>query len=145
MNNWSCYLIQNGKATYVGVSLDPIRRLRQHNGEISGGAKYTKSRGSGWSHVCILSGFDKISSLQFEWAVKHCHPRNAHGLKNRIKKFLNVLNREKWTSNSIESCTLQLILSWYNNFYDDRDPELTLPNNVTEEVGECFKFFENIE
>ena len=33
MNNWCCYLIKNKNSTYVGVSTDPMRRLRQHNGE----------------------------------------------------------------------------------------------------------------
>lgn len=29
---------------YTGVTTDLIRRERQHNGELSGGAKYTRSR-----------------------------------------------------------------------------------------------------
>ena len=47
-NNWVFYIIQNKQFTYAGVSPDPIRRLRKHNGEISGGAKYTLSKGPGW-------------------------------------------------------------------------------------------------
>jgi hypothetical protein len=41
-----CYLIQSTEkpksvATYIGYSTNPSRRLRQHNGEIQGGARKT--------------------------------------------------------------------------------------------------------
>ena len=83
---WIVYIIANRQFTYVGVSPDPTRRLRQHNGELSGGAKYTTRKGPGWKHVCLIEGFrTKIEALQFEWAVKHVPPRDAGGIKNRIK------------------------------------------------------------
>jgi predicted GIY-YIG superfamily endonuclease len=57
--------------TYVGYTVNPIRRLRQHNGEISGGAKTTR-RGRPWRLVSIIKGFpDKRSALQFEWRMHH--------------------------------------------------------------------------
>ena len=57
MSDWQLYIIENKGCTYVGVSPDPVRRLRQHNGEIKGGAKYTTSKGPGWEHICLISGF----------------------------------------------------------------------------------------
>ena len=61
---WSFYIIFNKNSTYAGVSPDPVRRLRQHNGEIKGGAKYTTSKGEGWKHFCLVSGFqDKIQAM----------------------------------------------------------------------------------
>ena len=48
MDNWVCYIIENRGYTYVGVSNNAVKRLRAHNGEIKGGAKYTTSKGSGW-------------------------------------------------------------------------------------------------
>ena len=45
-----CYVLKNTKgnsksnAVYVGYTNRPDRRIRQHNGEISGGAKYTTRR-----------------------------------------------------------------------------------------------------
>lgn len=130
--DWCCYIIQNGRATYVGVSPDPMRRLRQHNGEICGGAKYTTSRGPGWKHICIVSGFDKISSLQFEWAVKHCAPRSSHGIQSRIDKLYRVLLKDKWTSKSVLSSTVPLTLTWYDSsFKNDLSP---LPEYIKEEI-----------
>ena len=75
------YIIENKGCTYVGVSPDPIRRLRQHNGEIKGGAKYIQARVL-VGETYLISGFqDKIQAMQFEWAVKHVPPRNAGGYK----------------------------------------------------------------
>jgi len=110
---WVFYIIHNKGATYAGVSPDPVRRLRQHNGEIVGGAKYTTGKGPGWEHICLVSGFqDKIHSMQFEWAVKHVAPRNAGGVVNRIKKLYTVLNKPKWTSKAPDANTVPLILEW---------------------------------
>jgi len=101
MDNWVCYIIENSGYTYVGVSNNAEKRLRAHNGEIRGGAKYTTSKGKGWKHICIISGFPtKIESILFECALKHVPPRNAGRIINRIKKFVKLLNKERWTSKS---------------------------------------------
>jgi predicted GIY-YIG superfamily endonuclease len=134
MSNWKCYLIENRGFTYVGVSPDPVRRLRQHNGEIAGGAKYTTSKGAGWTHVCIVDGFrTKIEAMQFEWAVKHVPPRNAGGLFNRIKKLYTVLSKERWTSNAPPASEVPLMIRWHRleATTAKHDP---LPVYVNEEV-----------
>jgi structure-specific endonuclease subunit SLX1 len=53
MSTYVCYLLRLAKAdsaaarTYVGITNNLTRRLRQHNGEIKGGALSTKmARGS---------------------------------------------------------------------------------------------------
>ena len=115
MNNedWQFYLIQNGPYTYAGVSPAPEKRLKKHNGVISGGAKYTTSKGSGWKHICLVKGFPtKIEALQFEWAVKHEPPRNVGGYDSRIKKLYKVLCKERWTSKSPLAETVPLIVEW---------------------------------
>ena len=130
--NWHFYLIYNNNYTYAGVSPDPKRRLRQHNGEISGGAKYTTSKGPGWKHLCIISGFqDKIQSMQFEWAVKHVPPRNAGGITNRINKLFFTLNKDKWTSKSPESNSVPLNIRW---MIDDV-PNNSLPEYITQDFN----------
>ena len=128
-NNWQFYLIRNGGCTYAGVSPDPVRRLRQHNSEIKGGAKYTTSKGPGWTHMCLVSGFEKIQALQFEWAVKHCPPRDAGGPVNRINKMIKVLNKDKWTSKSPDANTVPLTLTWLEAHNIE---EYSLPDYVNE-------------
>lgn len=73
---WCVYLLQsihNPRRTYVGMTSDLRRRLRQHNGEISGGARYTRSFGR-WRLVTALTGFSKIDAMRFEWYAKRKRP-----------------------------------------------------------------------
>lgn len=133
--DWSCYIIENlvRGATYVGVSNDVKKRLRAHNGEISGGAKYTTGKGKGWEHVCIIHGFPtKIESMQFEWALKHVPPRNAGGIKNRIKKLNILLNKERWTSKAPLAETMPLTVEWIKVSYRRPPIEHSLPVYVNE-------------
>ena len=110
---WVFYIIQNKHKTYAGVSPDPKKRLRQHNKEIVGGAKYTTSHAPGWEHVCLVHGFqNKIQAMQFEWAVKHEAPRNQGGVFQRLRKLHSVCCKEKWTSKSPLSCTVPLTIEW---------------------------------
>jgi structure-specific endonuclease subunit SLX1 len=131
--NWVCYIIENRGYTYVGVSNNAAKRLRAHNGEIKGGAKYTTSKGSGWKHICIISGFPtKIESMQFEWALKHVPPRNAGGIVNRIKKLFVLCNKEQWTSNSPLAETMPLTIEWINSSYQPENN--TLPIYIDEKI-----------
>jgi predicted GIY-YIG superfamily endonuclease len=60
--------------TYVGVTPNLRRRVRQHNGEIVGGAKYTKKGKGTWQVAYVIRGFQTHRQvLQFEWALKHKH------------------------------------------------------------------------
>lgn len=112
-NTWSFYIIQNQGFTYAGVSPNPVRRLRQHNGELVGGAKYTTSKGPGWRHICLVHGFPtKIEAMQFEWAVKHVPPRDSGGIKNRLKKLFVILNKPRWTSKAPAADNHPLVVEW---------------------------------
>ncbi|KAJ0975629.1 hypothetical protein J5N97_017594 [Dioscorea zingiberensis] len=55
---WSVYLIVSSRSprTYVGVTTNFARRLKQHNGELKGGAK-ASSAGRPWTLACIIRGF----------------------------------------------------------------------------------------
>ena len=129
-DGWSFYIIQNRGCTYAGVSPDPVRRLRQHNGEIKGGAKYTTSKGAGWTHICLVEGFrDKIDAMQFEWAVKHVPPRNAGGVANRIKKLYVTCAKERWTSKAPPARDVPLTIEWLHYIDTEHVP---LPDYVTE-------------
>ena len=89
---------EGGKRTYVGATNDPDRRLRQHNGEISGGAFATKGRF--WTRAMYVGGFpDWVTALQFEWAWKHySRKQKAHGLRGKLEGLWHLLNLERPTS-----------------------------------------------
>jgi structure-specific endonuclease subunit SLX1 len=61
---------KDGRKTYVGATINPDRRLRQHNGEIAGGARATKGRS--WTRRFLVGGFvGEKAALRFEWRWKY--------------------------------------------------------------------------
>ena len=65
------YILRNGKSLYVGATIDLSHRIRQHNGELSGGAHRTSTKGPGWVCLLYVQGFQsRTESLQFEYALK---------------------------------------------------------------------------
>ncbi len=62
----------HGRRTYVGFTVNPARRLRQHNRELVGGAVRTGRLHLKWTLVAVVSGFaTKQDALVFEWAWQH--------------------------------------------------------------------------
>lgn len=97
---WSVYLLQEvgGSRTYVGATLDVARRLNQHNGKQSGGARATAGRV--WKRVCHVKGFPhERGALQFEWAWKYASKQQTgSALQRRIRALMNLLGCDKPTS-----------------------------------------------
>jgi predicted GIY-YIG superfamily endonuclease len=92
------YILKSDKYSYVGMTNDFLRRFRQHNKEIKGGAKYTSKR-EDWYPVCIIDGFETmVEAMQCEWAVKHS--KKLRGPQGRIIHLSNLLKKEQWTSKS---------------------------------------------
>ena len=104
MSAWHVYLLLNSThtRTYVGATIDPIRRLRQHNQEIVGGARATSS--DQWTHACIIYGFpDERSALQCEWMWKHMTRKESRGepLARRYTALQKLLESGRSSSTSI--------------------------------------------
>jgi len=56
---------------YVGATTDPVRRLRQHNGEIKGGGKYSAQHRP-WVPRALYGPYGGRSDAQkAEYALKH--------------------------------------------------------------------------
>lgn len=98
MDVFFVYWIYDGHRVYVGATVDPLRRIRQHNGEIAGGAKRT--RGGKWRFHLLVYGFRTwIETLQFEWALRYAF-RKCRSTATRQKALEDLLCRVRWTSNS---------------------------------------------
>ncbi|CAA3018051.1 Hypothetical predicted protein [Olea europaea subsp. europaea] len=67
--SWTVYLILSSNPpvkTYVGVTYNFSRRLKQHNGELKGGAKASRA-GRPWICACLVQGFrNKSKAYEFE-------------------------------------------------------------------------------
>jgi structure-specific endonuclease subunit SLX1 len=97
---WNCYLLATSgeKKTYVGVTPDLDRRLKQHNGELAGGAKAT--HGHQWKRVCHVRGFpDHRAALQFEWRWKQISRRlTGTPLERRAAALQTLLAMDRPTT-----------------------------------------------
>ena len=93
MDNYILYLLVNNSnnCTYVGITNNPEQRLRKHNQEIKGGAKYTKmKKGSGtWEYYGFILGLEKNESLSIEKQI-HLKSRKTYGT-NPLDKRLNCI------------------------------------------------------
>ena len=102
MNDWKVYCIQlkDGEKTYCGATNNFSRRIRQHNGELAGGAKYTTLSGTDWEPVFLVHGFpNKIAALQFEWALKKqsMKEKGQTRINRRIKALHSLFQKERVT------------------------------------------------
>ena len=108
-----CYILKNNDEkyknyTYIGCTNNPLQRIRQHNQEISGGAKYTSSKGNLWEIIVLFEGFNNYKdALRCEWRLKHPDNKVKKSSKyskihGRFRALNEVLQLERWTSNSNE-------------------------------------------
>lgn len=82
---WSIYLLASGTRTYIGATTDVPRRIRQHDGEIRGGARST--RGKKWILVCYLEGFQNRSeAYRWEKIIKS----RCRGIRKRREAFWDL-------------------------------------------------------
>lgn len=123
---WYCYILKSDicNKTYVGYTNDLTHRLKQHNGILSGGAKYTH-QSRPWSFVAYMTGFPtRVNCLSCEWAMKR-----PKGINKRIANIGTLLKQEKWTSKCVECNHEQQFTVYVKKDY--RHLLTDLPDNVT--------------
>lgn len=143
-----CYILyppnSNSDCTYNGSTNNLVRRLRQHNGEIVGGAKATKGKGP-WEYLAVLEGFeDHHEALCCEWRIKHptgkTRPKKYCGKKGRIDSLNLVLNMDNWTSKSKGLGTgREYTLYLFDDFINQIDKTKIKPNVTIKSITELEK------
>ena len=114
-----------------------FRRIRQHNGEIVGGAKATSGHRP-WEIVYAVTGFrTQREALQFEWALKHLSGgkrgrAHGHGLKGRFRNMHRVLAKPQWTELSPPASEVALTIEWHDVELRPTDFAAGLPSHITE-------------
>jgi predicted GIY-YIG superfamily endonuclease len=96
MNEYVVYVLVNTvhNKTYVGITNNPTRRLRQHNGELVGGAKYTTfNKGNGeWLFYGFIKNLEKKQSLSIEKKIKiKSKKMKGNPIERRIKAINLIL------------------------------------------------------
>lgn len=101
-----CYILSNRVShTYVGITNNLNRRLRQHNGEIKGGARATRGKGP-WFVEGHITGFRaKRDCLSFEWHMHHKQPRSKYvgSASKRIACAIDIMRLEKFAHLALET------------------------------------------
>lgn len=107
--DWVCYLLVCDGRTYIGATKNKDRRLRQHNGEIVGGAKAT--RGRTWTRVCYVKGFpDSRAALQFEWRWKRMREKGTTSVQRSMAGLDKLIRLGKSTKNSVPFAHYNLVV-----------------------------------
>lgn len=97
-----CYLLfsdtgegQSNTLTYIGFTVNPSRRLRQHNHELKGGARSTCRSRYRWNMCFLVGGFpSRSAALSFEKSWQKCRGRHNRGPVNKILALEETLKRK---------------------------------------------------
>ena len=130
-------LVSSNNSTYVGATVDLDRRLRQHNKEITGGARATGAKvanGEVWVRAAHVSGFPTWqAALQFEWRWKQLSrklPARLFPLERRIIALKQLLALDRPTSKAEPYLTwpsppcVNLEIDEAKKYYPDNDEQL---------------------
>ncbi|XP_054814485.1 structure-specific endonuclease subunit slx1 isoform X1 [Prosopis cineraria] len=122
--SWCVYLIiatNHPIKTYVGVATNFTRLLKQHNGEIKGGAKASRA-GRPWICACVICGFtDRSEACVFESKWKAFSRRVPQKKQNKQIEdaSLALLQRRQEALNRVKrslDCN-HLEINWHLNLF----------------------------
>ena len=158
-----CYLLTSLHPScknhcYIGFTYDPIRRIRQHNGEIRGGQTKRTSVKRPWEMVLVIHGFPTSTlALQFEWAwqntqkttrLKHLQTAgslqnigNVWLLKAKIRFAYELLQVAPWSR-------LPLVINWFSDkrhslLEDCTVPPIQMKTQIMDMATFCIYFSQN--
>jgi predicted GIY-YIG superfamily endonuclease len=129
-----CYIVKqvNGTRdlTYVGYTVKHERRIKQHNGFLTGGARYTSSQNRGpWEFLVVMTcpSWGNIRALQTEWLIKHPLRKRKvlkcfKGAKGRTNSLVEIFKRTP----DEEKIEMYIHPDYYNQAVN-----LNLPENVS--------------
>lgn len=108
-SNHYCYILEvegDARYNYVGYTVNMARRIRQHNGELAGGAKITTRKsvlGHSWRVIALVTSdkFDHRRALSCEWWIKNPNGRKRNlprvkGSIGRIQGLVTALSNQKF-------------------------------------------------
>lgn len=119
-----CYILRSltHDKTYVGYTVDFAHRLRQHNGEIVGGAKKTH-RYRPWTPVCVIKGFaNESQALRFEARLHHAERKRRRSKKHAVDYVLThasaiISNGDGSHARGTKQAWPFLTIQWYLTAY----------------------------
>ena len=87
------YVLINTKNvfTYVGTTNNLTKRMKQHNGEIKGGAKYTRNKKMDgiWICYCYIKNLEKKQAYSIEKQIK-IKSRKINGISSLNKRLISI-------------------------------------------------------
>ena len=90
---WFVYMVRTATgALYTGISTDPERRLRQHSGALTGGAKSLKGKGP-LQLVFTFAMPCRSSASKLEYQLKQWNKTQKELLLKQEVKQLNLLQQ----------------------------------------------------
>lgn len=137
-----CLTNGDGSNTYVGVTNDMTRRLRQHNGTLAGGARYTR-RGTAWRLLFRVTGLpDRRAAIQLEWRLHRkrrdtsdvdpggINPFDASPSGRRAWKLCRALHMARVTSSATTTSTWRPVVHWHARSLHDWAMKRAWPTNI---------------
>lgn len=95
---------------YTGITPDLKRRMRQHTGQIKGGARYTALRPPK-EIAAVWSVADRSAASKLEYAIKHLTPDQKRGLAAHPQQLIGLLPKlEDVPAEQLSGVTLADIL-----------------------------------
>jgi predicted GIY-YIG superfamily endonuclease len=109
----------NSHSTYNGYTNCVQRRIRQHNGEITGGAKATRNKGP-WFFMAVIYSpqYTKHTAMSLEWHIRYPtnkkpRPKEFAGPAGRIRALPMSLAHDKFSDHTF---TIYIHPSYYDMF-----------------------------